>query len=217
VSEPGRLLDLPDEPRREWRGVGAAALGAAAVVVVGIVVARTFAFGGFERPWLAVQAVVALPAMVVAWLLAGPHRARTWVTAAAMIVGLALQPVATSGATPSPTRLAQIVDALGLPGTTVREVRIGNGRCRPACSELRRTTVARGMSYASARAEVEGLMRARGFAVKMYGHHAGQPERIDANSDTLRAQFELRESSLAVTRIAQVWIAVGPTPSNTVG
>lgn len=217
MSEPGRLLDLPDEPRRRWRGLPVA-LGAAALVLAGgVVVARTFALGGWERPWLAVQAVVALPAMVTAWLVAGPHRHRTWLTAGVMLAGVVLQPVAVAGVTPSPNRLAAIVDGFELPGETVRDVKIGNGRCRPACSELRRTAVATGMSFTKARAGVEGLLRAHGFTVRFYGYGPGDPLRIDAENDALRAQFELRAVTLDETRIAQVWLAKGPAPAHEVG
>lgn len=217
MTAPGALLDLPDEPERQWRGVAAALVGAAVALVVGVVVARTFALGGYARPWLAVQAVVALPALLAAWFFAGPHRLRTVVTVGVVVAGLALQPVATSGTTPSPQRLGDIVDGFGLPGETVRDVHVGNGRCRPACSELRRVSMARGLAYAKARAQVEGLMRARGFEVLMFGHHPGEPERIDARNDHLRAQFELRVVELGVTRISQVWITLGPRPDRQVG
>lgn len=217
MSEPGHLLDLPEEPARTIRGVPAAVIGVVVVVVGGVILARTLALGGTTRPWLSVQAALALPAMIVAWLLVGPHQWRTGLTVAAMTLGLVLQPLATSGATPSPARLAQTVDSLGLPGDNPRDVYIGNARCRPACSELRRTTVARGISYAKARARVEGLMRVHGFKVRMYGHRAGAPERIDAESDDLLVQFELRQVALGETRVASVWLPRGPTPDTEVG
>lgn len=216
-SAPGSLLDIPDEPPRRVRGVVAALVGAAVVIVGGVVLARTFALGGTSRPWLAVQAVVALPAMVVAWLLAGAHPHRTWLAVGAMVVGLATQPVAAAGVVPSAARLAQTVDAIGLPGEITRDVRVGNGRCRPSCSELRRTAVAKGIAYAKARAQVEGILRARGFKVTLYGHRPGEPERIDALSDDLLAQFELRQIALDQTRIAAVWIARGPAADSEVG
>ena len=217
MSAPGSLLDLPDEVRRPWRGPVAAGVGGVVVLVAGVVVARTFALAGSTRPWLTVQAVVAIPAMVVVWLLAGPHLWRTRLVALAMVAGLATQPFATSGITASPQRLAQTVDHIGLPGDVVRQVFVGNGRCAPACSELRRTVRVKGVAYAKARAQVEGIMRARGFKVTLYGHRAGQPERIDAVSDDLLAQFELRSVAPDETRVASVWIVRGPTPKNEVG
>lgn len=217
MTAPGTLLDLPDEPSFQWRGARTGLLGAAAVLAAGVVAARTFALGGSIRPWLAVQAVLAVPAMLVAWLLIGPHRRRTWITAGVMVAGLLLQGVAASGATPSPARLSRMIDSFGLPGETVRDVHVGNGRCRPACSEVRRVSIARNIAYAKARARIEGLMRAHGFTVTMYGHHAGEPERIDAEKDKLRVQFELRVAKLGETHIAHVWIADGPTPDNEVG
>jgi len=217
MSEPGRLLDLPDEPKRRVRGVVTAIIASALVLAGGVIVARTFALGGGTRPWLTVQAVLALPVIVVAWFAAGSHRWRTAITVGAMVVGLGLQPVATAGITPSTRKLASIVDGLSLPGKTVRNVTVGNSRCRPACSELRRITIAKGLSYASARAEVEGNLRARGFTVRMYPHRAGEPERIDAENRVLQAQFELRYLAPAETRIASVWLVKGPTPDTSVG
>ena len=134
-----------------------------------------------------------------------------------MVLALALQPLATSGATPSTARLQQIIDDIGLPGETIGEVRVGNGRCRPSCTELRRTSVVKGMSYAKVRGQIDGLMRAHGFELKVYGHHPGQPERIDASSDRFLVQLELRDIGLAETRVAQVWIARGPAPEGRVG
>lgn len=213
----GTLLDLPDEPPRQWRGLAASLVGGAVVLVAGVVVARTFALGGWVRPWLAVEAVLALPAMLVVWVLAGPHPQRTWLTTACMVAGLLLQPLAAAGATPSVARLAQIVDSVGLPGEHVRDVRVGNGRCRPACSELRRTSVARGIAYAKARGQVDGALRANGYELKVYGRRAGEPERMDARKGKIFVQIELRQTKLDETRIAQVWITRGPRPSNQVG
>ena len=217
MTERGTLLDIPDEPPRQRRGVAAALSGAAVVLIAGVVVARTFALGGWVRPWLAVEAVLAVPAMIVAWVLAGPHPRRTWITAAVMMVGVLLQPLAAAGATPSLPRLAQIVDDVGLPGTTIRDVRVGNGRCRPACSELRRTSVARGIAYAKARGQVDSALRAQGYEIKAYGHRAGQPERIDARKGKVFVQIELRHTQLDETRIAQVWITLGPRPDTQIG
>ena len=218
MSEPRpSILDIPDEPRRDRRGVPAAAIGAAVCIAMGVVCARTLALGGTVRPWPAVEAVVAVPAMIAAWVLVGPHRQRTWITAGVMVVAVIVQPLAASGATPSPTRLARIVDHLGFPGETRHEVRIGNGRCRPACSELRRVTVVRNQSYVSARADFEGNLRARGFEIRQYGHHAGEAERIDAQNDDYMVQLELRIIGVGVTRVSQVWVARGPTPRHSVG
>ncbi len=210
-------LDLPDEPRRELRGIPAALVAGAIWIAIGIVLARTFAMGGFERSWLAVGATVAVPATIVAWALAGPHRFRTWVAAAVMIVAVALTPLASSGATPSPARLAVIANDLGLPGTTVRDVRIGSGRCRPACSELRRTAVVRDISYAKVRAQITGILRASGFEVRVYAHKVGQPLRIDAKKPRLLASFEVRQVTTSETRVASVFIAKGPPPDHEVG
>lgn len=217
MDEPGRLFDLPDEPRRRVRGPLAAAVVALVLLAAGVVVARTFALAGTARPWLSVQLVLAVPAMVGTWLAAGPHRHRTWIVVGAMVAALALQPVTASGITPSPSRVAQIVDALGLPGRTVRESSVGNARCRPACSELRRVSSVTGISYAKARANVEGLLRAHGFKVHVYPHSAGAPERIDAQNDEFLVQFELRSVSQTTTRIASVWLARGPRSDFEVG
>lgn len=217
MAEPGHLFDLPDEPKRQLRGPVAAAVATLVVLVAGVVVARTFALAGSTRPWLTVQLVLAVPAMVVAWLAAGPHRQRTWIVVAAMVVALVLQSVASSGITPSPARAAQLVDDLGLPGELIRETKVGNGRCRPSCSELRRVSVAKNISYAKARANVEGLLRAHGFTVKMYAHAPGAPERIDAANDDFLVQFELRQVAPGETRISAVWLARGPRSDFEVG
>jgi hypothetical protein len=210
-------LDLPDEPKRQLFGVPAALIGGAAWIAIGIVLARTFAMGGFERSWLAIGATVAIPATIIAWALAGPHRFRTWIAAVVMVVGVVLTPLASSGATPSPARLATIADDLELPGATVRDVRLGSGRCRPACSELRRTAVVRDISYAKVRAQITGILRASGFEVRIYAHRVGQPLRIDAKKRRLLASFELRQVSASETRIASVFIAKGPAPDHEVG
>lgn len=217
MSEPGRLLEIPDESPRQWRGPLTAAVAAAVVIVAGVVVARTFALGGTVRPWLTVQAVIALPALLVAWFLCGPHPRRSWIAAAVMLVGLIVQPLATAGVTPSPDRLAQIIDALDLPGETVRDIKVGNSRCRPACSELRRTGVVKGIAFIKAKGQIDSIMRAHGFTVKEYGHRVGEPTRIDVSNDDLLGQFELRFVALGETRIAQVWIARGPASDVEIG
>src|SRR5687768_877585 len=101
-------LDIPDEPPRQWRGVPQALVGAAVMLVLGVVLARTFALGGWVRPWLAIEVAVGLPATLAAWLLAGPHPRREWLTAGVLVVSVALLPVAAAGATPSPERLQRI-------------------------------------------------------------------------------------------------------------
>jgi hypothetical protein len=210
-------LDIPDEPPRQWRGVPQGVVAAAVVLAVGVVVARTFALGGWVRPWLAIEIVVGLPAALVAWLLTGPHPRREWMTAGVVVVSLALLPLAAAGATPSPERLQRVVNALELPGETTRDVRIGNGRCRPSCSELRRTAIARGTAFDKVRSQLEGILRYRGFEVREYAYNPGEPLRIDAQTDDYFASFELRQNTPGVTRIAQVWIARGPKSENKIG
>jgi hypothetical protein len=210
-------LDIPDEPPRQWRGVMQALVGATVLLVVGVVAARTFALGGWVRPWLAIEIVTGVPAAGAAWLLVGPHRRREWVTAGVFVVSLFLLPVGSAGATPSPERLQRIVNAIELPGVTQRDVRVGNGRCRPTCSELRRTAVAKGVSFDKVKAQIEGILRYRGFTVREYGYDTGEPLRIDATSDDYYASFELRNVTPGETRIAHVWIARGPKSEHKVG
>jgi hypothetical protein len=211
------ILEIPDEPPRQWRGLVSAAIASVAAIVLGIVLARTFALGGFVRGRVLLGLCVPVPAAIVAWGLAGPHRFRTWVTAAAMVVGVACMPIAGAGATPSPARLSHTVDRLGLPGTNVHEVRIGNGRCRPACSEVRRVWKATGSSFVKFSAQVEGALRSREFTVRTFSHRIGAPSIITAENDDLIASFELRAVSLNETRIAGTFIAKGPTPTHSVG
>jgi hypothetical protein len=210
-------LDLPDEPPRAWRSPASAAVAAALWLAIGTVLCRTFALGGWERPRVAVGLVLAAPAAIVAWLLVGAHPRRTLITAVAMLVGLLVIPLASAGATPSPARLRQIADAIGVPGKVVHEVQIGNGRCRPACSELRRTSVASGSSYVKYRAQIEGALTARGFEIKRYARRAGEPDRIDAVSERLLVSVDMRMLDLSRTRIAQIYIARGPKPDHSVG
>ncbi len=211
------ILDIPDEPRRERRGPVVAVVAAAVVVAIGVVVARTFALGGWNRPLLAIGCVTALPALVVAWLACGPHRSRTAIAAAAAIVGVVVMPLATSGITPSTARLSALADDLGFPGQVAREVRIGDGRCRAACSEVRRTTIVDGMSFAKAYGLVVGTLKAHGYNTKRYAYAPGAPARIDAARDKLLISLEVRAQRNGRTRIAAVFLAKGPAPDTSVG
>ncbi|MEY2419281.1 MAG: hypothetical protein QOG90_1961 [Actinomycetota bacterium] len=211
------VLEIPDEPPRQWRGLLAAIVGGAACIVVGVVLARTFAVGGFVRGRLVLGLCVPVPAAIAAWLLAGADRLRTVVTAAVMIVGVLFMPVGAAGATPSPARLSAMVDDLGLPGATLHEVRIGNGRCRPSCSEVRRVSTAKASSFVKVSAQLQGALRVRDFTVRLFSHRVGAPTVITAENDKMTANFELRVVSLAETRIAGTFIAKGPTPAHSVG
>jgi hypothetical protein len=211
------ILEIPDEPPRAWRGVPSAILGGAIVVVTGVVLARTFGVGGFVRGRVLLGVCVPVPAAIAAWALAGPHRFRTLITALVMVAGVLAMPIAGSGATPSAARLSAMIDGLRLPGEVVHEVRVGNGRCRPACSEVRRTATVRGIAFAKAKARLQVALRLHDFTVREYGHTPGAPTRIDAESDDMLAQFELRMVDLATTRIAIVVIAKGPASDYKVG
>jgi hypothetical protein len=186
-------------------------------MLVAIVVARVFAVGGWVRPWLAVGTLVSVPATVVAWVLAGPLRYRTSLTAALLVASVLSLPLALTGATPSVGRLAQIIDGLGLPGKTAHEVRIGSGRCRPACSEIRRTIIARGSSLSKFQAYTIAAFKTNGYAVREYPYGPGQPIRVDAKRGKVLASLEIRPVDLDTTRIALTVIADGPTPAHSVG
>lgn len=179
--------------------------------------ARTFALGGWVRPWLAVGALVCVPATVLAWAFAGPVANRTSVTAALLVASALTLPIAMSGATPSVGRLAQIADGLGFPGDTVHEVKIGSGLCRPSCSEIRRTIIARGSSLSKFQALTTGALRARHYVVRDYPYGPGQPIRVDAMRDKVLISLEIRSVDLDTTRIAVTFIADGPTPAHSVG
>ncbi|MEY2470059.1 MAG: hypothetical protein QOF21_2757 [Actinomycetota bacterium] len=217
MSTLASALDIPDDEPRVWRGLPAAAIAAALWLVVGVVLVRTFALGGMKSANLIVGASLAVPAMVVAWLCAGPHRPRLLAAAVAMVAGVALIPLASHGATPSPARLAEIADAIGLPGSTVRDSSVGNGRCRPSCTELRRVAVAEGSSFVKVGAQVFAALQTRGFTVKVYPHAVGAPQRIDATSKKLWVSIELRQTTLVKTTIAEVFLAQGPAPDHSVG
>jgi hypothetical protein len=211
------ILDLPDDTPRPWRGVVAAAIGGVVVIVAGVLLARTFAVGGFERNRPLLGLCIPVPAAIAAWFLAGSHSLRTAITAVVMIVGVAVMPLAASGATPSPARLSAMVDGLGLPGVKVHEMRIGNGRCRPACSEVRRVSTARGIAFAKVAAQLQGALRVRKFTVRLFPHRPGAPTRITAENDDMTAEFELRVVELGETRIAGTFVAKGPPPAHSVG
>ncbi len=164
-----------------------------------------------------VGAVLAVPAMILAWLCAGPHSPRLAAAVVAMVVGVALIPLASAGATPSPQKLAKIADALELPGHTVRDRAVGNGRCRPTCSELRRTAVAEGSSFTKVGAEVFAVLSRRGFTMRTYPHTADEPLRIDAISKKLWVSIELRRTTLVRTTISAVFLAQGPAPEHEIG
>lgn len=210
-------LDIPDEPPRQYRGLAAALAGGSAWLIFGVIGVRTFAVGGWLHARLWIGLCVIVPAMLATWLLADPLRWRTVVTAAVMVVGCLLIPVASAGATPSTSRLAQIADGFHIPGKLVNEVRIGTGRCRPACSEIRRVAMVRGSSFAKVRSYVGTVMRAQGFEVREYGFARGAPARIDAVKAHLAVAFELRAADLDVTRIAETVVALGPAPAHSVG
>lgn len=210
-------LDLPDEPPRPWRGP-ALALGAAAVVAaLGVIAARTLALGGTTRPFLAVGVVTAIPALIVGWLLAGPHDRRTAIAAGAMALGIVGIPIGVAGATPSVARLTQIADGIDLPGKVVTSRSLGNSRCRDACSELRRTSTITDISFAKARARVIAALRNDGFSLREYPHAADAPIRIDATKGKVFVSVELRFVDLDQTRLATVFLADGPAPDHSVG
>ena len=217
MSALASALELPDDPPRAWRGPATGAAAAVVWLVAGVVIARTFALGGMTSANLIVGALLGVPAMVLAWLLTGPHRARTAATVVVMIVSVALIPIASHGATPSPQKLAEMADALGLPGRTVRDSSLGNGRCRPACSELRRVAVADGSSFTKVGAEVLATLQTRGFTTRSYPHAPGDPFRIDATSKRLWISIELRRTTSLRTTIAEVFLAQGPAPHHEVG
>lgn len=210
-------LELPDEPRSITRGPVLAGAGVALVLAAGVVLARTFALGGWRSSNLLVGLVLGVPALAATWLLAGPHRHRTLMSAAAVVVAVALVPIASAGATPSTARLSSIVDAIELPGRVQREVRIGNGRCSNACSEIRRVAVVDRLAFAKVYGQVYFALRTHGFKVKLYKYDVGAPARIDAQYKNILLSVELRSIPTNRTRIATVALADGPTPSTSVG
>jgi hypothetical protein len=211
------ILDIPDEPRRVWRGPVLGGVTAAVWIAVGVVVARTFALGGWTRPALPVVCVVAIPAVLIAWAVTGAVASRAAVAALAAVVGLAVTPLATSGITPSTARLSALADHIGMPGRTVREVRIGDGRCRTACSEIRRISVVEGMSFTKAYGLTLGALKARGYDTKRYAFAPNAPARIDASRGKILVSLELRNQGQGRTRVAAVFLAKGPRPDTSVG
>ncbi len=210
-------LELPDEPRLVTRGPLLALAGAAFALASGVVVARTFAVGGWRSSNFFVGVLLAGPALAVAWTLSGPHRQRTLLSGAAVAVAIALVPVASAGATPSTARLSSMVDTIGLPGRVQRETRIGNGRCRSACSEIRRVAVVERLAFAKVYGQVYFALKSRGFEVKLYEYAVGAPARIDAKYKNILVSLELRSLTSNRIRIATVALADGPTPSHSVG
>ena len=210
-------LDLPDEPRSFSRGPAVAAVGAAVVLAGCVVGARTMALGGWKSSNVVVGVALILPATIAAWALCGPHRQRTLVTGVAAVLAALLVPVAAAGATPSVSRLSSIVDSIGLPGRVTREVRIGNGRCRDACSEIRRVAYTDGPAFAKVYSQTYNALRVRNFELKRYAYAPGAPARIDAKYKKILVSLELRSVSASRTRIAVVVLADGPAPSHSVG
>ena len=188
-----------------------------AATVAGSSIARTFALGGTTRPLFAVGVLTAVPPLVIAWLVAGPHAPRMLAAAAAMTLGIAAIPIASSGATPSAARLEQIADGLNLPGRIERNRTLGNGRCRDACSEVRRVTLVEDIAFAKFVGQLHGVLYAKHYTVKEYAHHQGEPLRIDASKGKVLAQFEIRFIDLGKTRVASIFIADGPEPTHRVG
>jgi hypothetical protein len=182
-----------------------------------VVIARTLALGGWVRPWLVVGVFVCVPATLLAWSLAGPVPSRTSVTAALLVASVVALPFALSGATPSVGRLAQIADGLEFPGKVAHEVRLGTGRCRPACSEIRRTIIARGSSLSKFQALTVAALRSRGYALREYPYGPGQPIRVDAKHGKVLVSLDIRPVDLDTTRIAATFIADGPAPAHSVG
>ncbi len=211
------ILDLPDEPPRQWRGPVLGALVGGAWIVVGIIVARTFALAGWTRPALPLVLVIAVPAVLLAWIATGPAPARSGLAAAAAVIGVAVMPLASSGITPSTARLSATTDRIGMPGRTIREVRIGDGRCRTACSELRRTTIVTGMSFRKAYGLTLGALKARGYVTKAYAFGVNAPARIDATRGKVLVSLELRDEGGGKTRVACVVLVKGPRPDTSVG
>ncbi|MDP1794238.1 MAG: hypothetical protein Q8K63_08895 [Acidimicrobiales bacterium] len=211
------ILDIPDEPRRVYRSPLTGGVAAAALIALGVVLARTFALGGWSRPTLSVGIATALPALLAAWSVTGPHRLRTVVAAVAAVLGVVAIPIAASGATPSPARLATLADEIGLPGRVTREVRIGDGRCRSACSEIRRTAIAADISFAKAYARTHGALQSAGYETRRFAYSAGAPAIIHARKGKILVQLELRDLGPGRTRLAAVFLADGPTPDTSVG
>ncbi|HVE94234.1 MAG TPA: hypothetical protein VNB24_04890, partial [Acidimicrobiales bacterium] len=188
----GTLLDLPEDEhdiesgQRSLlrRGALAATLIPVLWIAAAIVVARVFAVGGWSNHWLVVGALLAIPAAALSWYLIGPGEQRSLWAASFVVIGLVLVPVASSGATPSTGRLADVADGLDLPGKTVRtDGAKGNGRCRPACSELHRVVVSEQSSFTKIRTQVTNALKDNGYLVRVYGTGPDEPQRMTAKSN----------------------------------
>ena len=222
----GTLLDLPEDERAPEhstrrsarRGALAATIVPALWIGVAIVVARTFAIGGWSNHWLVVGALLALPAAALSWYLIGPGGQRSlWVVAFA-VIGLVLVPVASSGATPSTGRLEDVAGSLGLPGRIVRTDGIkGNGRCRPACSELHQVVVTDKSSFTKVRTQVSNALKAREYDVRVYGTSPKEPQRMTARSDKVVIEVVMLRTSTVVTTIELFLFAQGPEGANEIG
>lgn len=190
----------------------------AAWLAVAIVLARLLAVGGWSNHWLAVGALLAVPAAALSWLLIGPGEQRSMWAFSFVVIGLVLVPVASSGATPSTGRLADIADNLGIPGKTARtDGAKGNGRCRPACSELHRVVVNDGSSFTKMRTQVSNALKERGYNVHVYGTSPDQPQRMTARSDKVVIEVVMLRTSIVRTTIELFLFAQGPEGSSKIG
>ncbi len=211
-----RALHVADEPSA-WPGWRLAAVAVVTWLVIAVVMSRVFALGGFRSPTLIVGSLLALPAALLAWGLAATERHRTWITALAMMVAVALLPLATHGATPSTGRLAEIADGLQLPGVVARDHRLGNGRCRNACSEIRRVAFVDEEPEAAVEFRITSTLKKRGYQVTLYPHAPLTPQRIDAKRGKILVSIEIRIISVTRTRIAEIFLTEGPAPDTSVG
>jgi hypothetical protein len=134
-----------------------------------------------------------------------------------MVLGVAAIPAAAAGATPSTGRLMSIANDLGFPGRIEHQTVIGNGRCRPACSELRRDAFVEDSSFASVRGLTLGVLREHRYTFEEYPEQVGGPVRIDASKGKVMISLEITFVSLARTRVAEIFIAKGPAPHHSVG
>lgn len=222
----GTLLDLPDEAgdagtardRGLRRGVVLATAVPVLWLALGIVAARTFALGGLPNHWLIVGGLLGGGAALLSWLLIGPGEQRTLWAVAFLVIGLALVPVASSGATPSVGRLSHMADDLGLPGRVVREDgRKGNGRCRPACSELHRVVVSETSSFTKVRTQVSNALKQHGYLVHVYGTSPTEPQRMTATSKKAKIEVVMLRTSTVRTTIELFLFAQGPEGSSQIG
>lgn len=161
--------------------------------------------------------VTSLPALAVAWLVTGDDQRRTLVAAAAAVVGVAVIPIASAGATPSPARLSAIANAIKLPGRVTHETRLGDGRCRTACSEIRRTALVTGISFKKAYVATITALKGAGYETKEFARAPGAPAVVHAAKGKILVQLELRAGKDGSTRVASIFLADGPTPDTSVG